>query len=409
MPRDDEPGAQDTPEEAAFRAEVRAFLDAHATPIDPDAVPVRHDDDWYAGHMKRSREWQRVLYEHGWAGISWPEEHGGRGASAIQQTIFNEEQARYDVSAGALSIGLGMVAPTLMVHGTDEQQRHLDAMLRGDEIWCQLYSEPGSGSDLASLATRAVLDGDEYVVNGQKVWNTYAQFADWGILLARTNPDAPKHRGITYFLVDMRTPGIDVRPLRQISGVAHFNEVFLNEVRIPKENVLGEVDNGWRVAHTTLGNERAMIGAGTGSRNAEAVVELARAHGLTGDPVMRQHLAEAWIRSELLRYFSLRLRAAMSRGETPGPEASVVKLAFSQHAARTGELVMRILGPEATLDGSDAPAHGLWQDYFLNQYQVRIGGGTDEVQKNTIGERVLGLPREPGNDREIPWRELARS
>jgi alkylation response protein AidB-like acyl-CoA dehydrogenase len=409
MPGADELGLHDTPEEAAFRAEVRAFLDAHATPVDPDAAPVRHDDDWYAGHMKRSRDWQRVLHEHGWAGLTWPVEYGGRGATAMQQTIFNEEQARYDVSAGALSIGLGMVAPTLMVHGTDEQKRHLDAMLRGDEIWCQLYSEPGAGSDLASLATRAVLDGDEYVVNGQKVWNTYAQFADWGILLARTDPDAPKHRGITYFLVDMRTPGIDVRPLRQISGVAHFNEVFLNDVRIPKANVLGDVDQGWRVAHTTLGNERAMIGAGTGSRNADEVIALARARGLTTDPVVRQELADTWIRSELLRYFSMRLRAATSRGETPGSEASVVKLAFAQHAARTGDVVMRILGAEGTLDAADALLQGHWQDYFLNQYQVRIGGGTDEVQKNTIGERVLGLPREPGNDREIPWRDLARS
>ena len=409
MPRGDEVGLHDTPEEAAFRAEVRAFLDAHAAPVDPDAEPLRHDDDWYAAHMKRSREWQRVLHDNGWAGISWPKEFGGRGATAMQQTIFNEEQARYDVSAGALSIGIGMVAPTLMVHGTDEQKRHLGAMLRGDEIWCQLYSEPGAGSDLASLATRAVRDGDEYVVNGQKVWNTYAQFADWGILLARTDPDAPKHRGITYFLVDMSSPGIDVRPLRQISGVAHFNEVFLNDVRIPTANVLGEVDQGWRVAHTTLGNERAMIGAGTGSRNADAVIDLARERGLTDDPIIRHELVETFIRSELLRYFSMRLRAAMSRGETPGPEASVVKLAFARHAARTGDTVMRILGAEATLFGDDARSHGLWQDYFLNQYQVRIGGGTDEVQKNTIGERVLGLPREPSNDREIPWRDLARS
>ena len=328
----------------------------------------------------------------------------------MQQAIFNEEQAQYDVSAGAFAIGIGMVAPTLMVHGTDAQkERYLDTMLRGDEIWCQLYSEPSAGSDLASLATRAVLDGDEYVVNGQKVWNTQAQFSDWGMMLARTDPDVPKHRGITYFLVDMHSPGIEVRPLRQINGVAHFNEVFLTDVRVPEENVLGEVNNGWRVAHTTLGNERAMIGAGQGGRNADDVIDLARSRGRTSDPVIRQELAQTWIRAELLRYFSIRLRSAMSRGETPGPEASVVKLAYAQHAARTGDVVMRLLGPTATLFGDDAPSHGLWQDYFLNQYQVRIGGGTDEVQKNTIAERVLGLPREPSNDRDVPWRELARS
>ena len=404
-------GSNDTPEEAAFRAEVRAFLDAHATRIEPGAeAQTRHDDDWYAEHIKRSRDWQHVLYENGWAGITWPKEYGGRGGTAMQQAIFNEEQAQYDVSAGAFAIGIGMVAPTLMVHGTDAQkERYLDKMLRGDEIWCQLYSEPSAGSDLASLATRAVLDGDEYVVNGQKVWNTQAQFSDWGMMLARTDPDVPKHRGITYFLVDMHSPGIEVRPLRQINGVAHFNEVFLTDVRVPEENVLGEVNNGWRVAHTTLGNERAMIGAGQGGRNADDVIDLARSRGRTSDPVIRQELAQTWIRAELLRYFSIRLRSAMSRGETPGPEASVVKLAYAQHAARTGDVVMRLLGPTATLFGDDAPSHGLWQDYFLNQYQVRIGGGTDEVQKNTIAERVLGLPREPSNDRDVPWRELARS
>ena len=256
-------------------------------------MQTRHDDDWYAEHIKRSRDWQHVLYEHGWAGITWPKEYGGRGGTAMQQAIFNEEQAQYGVSAGAFAIGIGMVAPTLMVHGTDAQkERYLDTMLRGEEIWCQLYSEPSAGSDLASLATRAVLDGDEYVVNGQKVWNTQAQFSDWGMMLARTDPDVPKHRGITYFLVDMHSPGIEVRPLRQINGVAHFNEVFLSDVRVPEENVLGEVNNGWRVAHTTLGNERAMIGAGQGGRNADDVIDLARSRGRTSDPVIRQELAK---------------------------------------------------------------------------------------------------------------------
>jgi alkylation response protein AidB-like acyl-CoA dehydrogenase len=410
MTHHDHLGQYDTSDEAAFRAEVRAFLEAHASlrPTDSDAAE-RRDNDWFTRHMTTSREWQRTLYEHGWAGITWPTEYGGRGGSAIQQTIFNEEQARFREDAGALVIGLSMVAPTLIVHGSDQQKEHLDRMLRGDELWCQLYSEPGAGSDLASLATRAELDGDEYVVNGQKVWTTQAQFADWAILIARTDPDVPKHRGITYFLVDMRSPGIEVRPIKQINGVEHFNEVFLDDVRIPKENVVGEINNGWRVSHTTLGNERAMIGGSANAQNADAVIELARSCGRTSDPLIRQRLAQTWIRSELLRYLGIRLRAATSRGEQPGPEASVMKLAYSMHHARTGDLVLELLGTHGMLIDDDAPVRGTWQDYFLNQYQVRIGGGTDEVQRNTIGERVLGLPREPSNDRDVAWSELVRS
>ncbi len=340
----DQIGSYDTPDDAAFRAEVRAFLESHATPVDPNAEVVeRRDNDWFTAHMTSGREWQRVLYDGGWAGITWPTEFGGRGGTPMEQTIFNEEQARFHENTGALAIGLSMVAPTLMVHGNDEQKLHLDRMLRGEEIWCQLYSEPGAGSDLASLATNAVLDGEEYVVNGQKVWTTQAQFADWAILIARTDPDVPKHRGITYFLLDMRTPGIEVRPLKQINGVEHFNEVFLTDVRIPARNVVGEVNNGWRVSHTTLGNERAMIGGGGGGRNADALIELARARGLTSDPVVRQMLAQTFIRSELLRFFSIRMRGALSRGEQPGAEASVMKLAFSQNAAAPVMLPSRSL------------------------------------------------------------------
>ena len=350
-----------------------------------------------------------MLYDGGWAGITWPKEYGGRGGTGIQQAIFNEEQSQFDVATGAFAIGIGMVAPTLIVHGTEEQKKfHLDAMLRGDHIWCQLYSEPGAGSDLASLGTRAERDGDEWVVNGQKVWNSFAQFADYGILLTRTDPDAPKHRGITYLIVDMRTPGIEVRPLVQINGVAHFNEVFLTDVRIPVANVLGEVNQGWSVAHTTLGNERAMIGSGTGGRNADDVIALAQRRGLGDDPLVRQDVAQLYIRAEVLRYLALRLRSAMSKGEQPGPEASVLKLAYSRHYALSADVVMRLLGPDATLWGDDAPEDARWQDYFLSQYSVRIGGGTDEVQRNTIAERSLGLPRDPVSDKDIPWRDLPK-
>ena len=404
----------DSPEEAAFRAEARAFLEQHAERKQPGVTNLdelnRHDPDWMHNHLEFCRQWQHVLYGNGWAGITWPKEFGGRGGTSIQQAIYSEEESHFDVTSGVFTVGIGMVAPTLMTHGTSEQQeRYLDVMLRGDELWCQLFSEPGAGSDLATLGTRAVRDGDEFVVDGQKVWNSYAQYADWGILLARTDPDAPKHRGISYFVLDMKTPGIDVRPLRQITGIAHFNEVFFSGVRIPAENVVGEVNGGWAVAHTTLANERTAIGVGGGGRNFDDIVALARRFDVTSDPTFREEIMQAYTRTAVLRYLGLRLRTAMSRGTPPGPEASVLKLAFSQHAARTGDLVMRMLGAEATLYGDDALDRARWQDYFLNQFNVRIGGGTDEVQRNGIAERVLGLPRDPMSDRDIPWKDLARS
>jgi alkylation response protein AidB-like acyl-CoA dehydrogenase len=404
----------DSPEEAAFRAEARAFLETHAELKRPGVTSEdelnRHDSDWMLHHLELCRRWQHVLYENGWAGITWPKEFGGRGGTNIQQAIYSEEESQFDVTSGVFSIGIGMVAPTLMVHGTPEQQeRFLDPMLRGDELWCQLFSEPGAGSDLATLGTRAVRDGDEWVVDGQKVWNSYAQYADWGILIARTNPDAPKHRGITYFLLEMDTPGIEVRPLRQITGIAHFNEVFFSGVRIPVENVVGAVDGGWAVTHTTLANERAVIGVGGGGRNFDDVIALARRCGVTGDARFRQEIMQAYIRTAVLRYMGLRLRTAMSQGRPPGPEASVLKLMFSQHAARTGDLVLQMLGPHATLYGDDALDRARWQDYFLNQFNVRIGGGTDEIQRNGIAERALGMPRDPMSDRDTPWKDLARS
>jgi alkylation response protein AidB-like acyl-CoA dehydrogenase len=401
----------DSPEEAAFRAEARAWLEQHATPLDDDAVSPQgsYGASGLQEHMDRSREWQRTLYQEGWAGITLPKEYGGRGGTGMQQAIFNEEQAKFDVSVGAFSVAVSMVVPTLIAHGTEQQKKeHIDAILRGDELWCQLYSEPGAGSDLASLGTRAVLDGDEYVVNGQKVWNSFAQFADYGILLARTDPDQPKHRGITYFVVDMNTSGIDVRPLVQITGVAHFNEVFLTDVRIPADNVLGDVNDGWRVAQTTLGNERAMIGGAQGGRQLDDIIRLARHMGVTNDPVVRQQLAQTIIRAGVIKYLGFRLRTAMSKGRMPGPEASVLKLAYSQHLAKTGDLVMSLIGPNATLWGDDAPDNARWQDQFLSQWASRIGGGTDEVQRNVIGERVLGLPRDPVTDKDVPWRELVK-
>ncbi len=268
-------------------------------------------------HVRQSKAWQRTLFDGGWAGITWPKEYGGRGGTPIEAIIFAQEQARFDVPTSVFAQGIGMAGPTIMAHGTDGQkERFLEPMLRGEEVWCQLFSEPGAGSDLAALATSAVRDGDEFLVNGQKVWTSSAHFSDWGILLARTDFDAPKHRGITYFLVDMTTPGIDVRPLRQATGAAHFNEVFLTDVRIPADNVVGAVNGGWGVIMTTLTNERTMIGTGAGVGDAFGdIVRLAREFGRTGDPVVRQALADTYIRLQLLKYLGWRIQTAVSRNQ----------------------------------------------------------------------------------------------
>ena len=403
----------DTPEEAAFRAEAHAWLRAHAKLKDPAVVaPVRTgtgDREAELEHVAESKAWQAALYDGGWAGITWPKEFGGQGAGPVEAMIFAQEQSRFDVPSTVFAQGIGMAGPTLMMHGTEEQQdRYLRPMLRGDEIWCQLFSEPGAGSDLAGLATRAVRDGDEYVVNGQKVWTSSAHYSDWGILLARTDFDAPKHKGITYFLVDMRSPGIEVRPLRQATGAAHFNEVFLTDVRIPASQVIGEPHNGWRVAQTTLANERTLIGGGQGGSGFDDIAALARQTGGAGDVRLRQELAAAYTRYQLVRFLGYRIQTALSRGESPGPESSVVKLLVSQHQSRTADLIAALQGTAATLGGADAPANGYWHSVFLNQWASRIGGGTDQIQRNIIGERVLGLPREPSVDRDVPFSQLVK-
>ena len=389
----------DTPEEAAFRAEARAWLDAHAPrrPTVAAGALRTHvaDDAGQASHVSACRAWQRTLYDGHWAGITWPEKFGGRGASAIQQVVFSQEQADYDVPVGALMVGLGMVGPTLMALGRpDQQDRHLAPMLRGEEMWCQLFSEPGAGSDLPSLATWAERDGDDYVVNGQKVWTTLAQYSDWAILLARTERDVPSRAGISYFLLDMTTPGIDVRPLRQITGVAHFNEVFLTDVRVPAANLVGGPGAGWQAARVTMASERMAIGGGGGT-TFEDVAALARALGGVDDPVRRQAVASTYIGFELLRFLRLRLQTALSQGRAPGVEGSLLKLAFSRHTARLADLGVGLLGADALASGGRHPEADFWRERFLSQWSTRIGGGTDEIQRNQIAERVLGLPREP--------------
>jgi alkylation response protein AidB-like acyl-CoA dehydrogenase len=394
----------DTEEDQAFRQQVSAWLTKHAelrSGVDDWSRNPTHPD-----YVLRCRNWQHTLFEGGWGAITWPTEYGGRGESAWHQAIFTQEMAKYDVSTGAFAVGIGMAGPTLIAHGSEEQKRrHLPAMLRGEAVWCQLFSEPDAGSDLAGLTTRATRDGDAFVVNGQKVWTSGAQHSDWGILIARTNQQAPKHRGITYFLVDMRTQGIEVRPLRQITGTAHFNEVYLTDVVVPAEHVVGTIDEGWAVAHTTMGYERTLIGAVSQGIAVGQVLDLAHHCDKSTDPLVRQLIADCYTRVQLLRFMNYRVQTALSKGRTPGPEASTTKLLVSQHMKLNGELFMTLMGARGMLADGAAPDNGFWETAFLNQWMSRLGGGTDNIQRNSLAERVLGLPREPRSDKDRPFSE----
>jgi alkylation response protein AidB-like acyl-CoA dehydrogenase len=389
---------EDTEEEAAFRAEARDWLEAHARRRHEGAaarVGLPTDEASQRRHVDSCRRWQRALFEGGWAGITWPKAFGGRGGTPVEQMIFSQEEAHFEVSSGALTVGLAMVGPTLMAWGTPAQrEEHLAPMLRGDALWCQLFSEPAAGSDLPSLITRAERDGEEYVVNGQKVWTSFAQFADWGILLARTGGAGSGRAGISYFLVDMTTPGIDVRPLRQATGVAHFNEVFLSDVRVPATHMVGAEGEGWKVARTTLASERLSIGGARGTTFAD-VRSLIDGLGRALDAGERQEVARAYISFELLRYLGLRVQTSVSQGRTPGAEGSILKLAISEQSALLGELGMALLGSAGAASDGWASDAGFWREKFVGQWSSRIGGGTDQMQRNQIGERVLGLPREP--------------
>ncbi|MCB0994957.1 MAG: acyl-CoA dehydrogenase family protein [Acidimicrobiales bacterium] len=389
----------DTPEEASYRAKVRAWLDDHAGPF----VATHVDQRSHADYVAWCRSWQRALFDGGWAGITWPSEYGGQGGTPMQKAIFDEEVARYGLSVGAFTLALGTCGPAIIAGGTPEQQqRHLPAILRGEHIWCQLFSEPGAGSDLASLSTRARRDGDEWIVDGQKVWTSGAHHADYGLLFARTNPDVPKHRGLTLFIVDMTSPGIEIRPLRQMTGDAHFNEVFLTDVRLPGDANVGPVDEGWRVALTALASERTALGTGIlRTYTTEQLATVARTAGLAEDPLTRQRLAAHHIRAEILRLLAYRVQTALSRGEPLGPESSVSKLAFGRHVEAATTLMVDLLGPAGVL--ADDPA-----TEFCAQWGPRLGGGTEQIQRNVLAERVLGLPREPVVDRDVPWSELHR-
>jgi alkylation response protein AidB-like acyl-CoA dehydrogenase len=400
----------DPPEQAAFRAEVRRFLAANSHPkqeTSPWAVTFHTDPEGARRAFEAGRAWQRTRFEHGMTGFTYPKDVGGQGGEAWQERIYDEEAARYEASSGFIRSTIMMLGPTLMAFGTDEQQRALiPRLLSGEDAWCQLFSEPGAGSDLASLACRVVRDGDDFIVTGQKVWNSAAQWCDHGMLLARTNPDAPKHHGITFLLVDMHSPGIEVRPLIQATGAAHFNEVFFEDVRVPVTAVLGEIDGGWAAARTVMSNESAMIG-GSGSSTFANLLLLAQEFGRTDDPVVRQRLADYYAREKALGLLADRIMTAVRRRERPPVDPSILKLFIAVNRAISGDLAVAIAGPAGLLEDDEV---GRWVEAeLLARYGISIGGGTNEVQRNNLAERALGLPKEPSTDRGVAWSETLRS
>jgi alkylation response protein AidB-like acyl-CoA dehydrogenase len=399
----------DTPEESEFRTQARGWLDSKAErlPADERALSVqdvRNDPD----AMPKAQAWQAVKADGGWACITWPTEYGGRDATRIQNTIWGQEESRYRVPPNMFTIGQGMLGPTLMAHGTEEQKaQHLEPMLRGDKIWCQLFSEPCAGSDLAGLRTAAAQDGDEWVIDGQKIWTSGAQYSDWGMIVTRTNPSAVKHAGITYFIVDMNSPGIEIRPIVQMNGYSGFNEVFFTGVRVPDSNRVGAVNDGWRGAITTLMNERAAIGGGNAGPGFDQLLELAHRVGVGNDPSVRQRLADFYVRQKGLQYTGYRTLTALSRGQTPGPQSSLGKLvgaALRQHMAGFAVDLMGEAG--AMSDPEISPDEAAWQESLLSSPGARLAGGTDEILRNIISERVLGLPPDVRLDKDLAFQDV---
>ncbi len=383
---------RDTPEEAEFRTGLRAFL-ARELPADWTARRP------HVGHhpFEQRRAWSRALFDAGYAGLTWPKEYGGGGKPYSHQAIYLEEIGRSGAPEHVGVIGLGMAGPTIMVHGTAKQkQKHLAGILSGDTIFCQGFSEPGSGSDLASVSTRAELDGDSYVVNGQKVWSSWAHVADYCILLTRSDPAERSHRGLTYFVLDMHTPGVEVRPLRQITGDPEFNEIFLSDVRIPVEDVLDAPGNGWAVAMTTLLNERGTLGFALTAHlehNFLQLLDTVKELGLAGDPLVRDRVAGLYVELEGLRYTNFRSLTKLMKTGIPGPEGSVAKLTWSEANQRLTSFAVELLGADATLDGAEGFWSGYWQFQQLRSRGNTIEAGTSEVLRNIIAERLVGLPR----------------
>ena len=401
----------DTPEEAAFRAEARAFLKANAARKQRTSGAHRYGDT-DAAEIARAKAWQAKKADAGFAGITWPKEWGGRGRSAMQQIIWNQEEAEYDTPHDVFLIGLGMCSPTMMAYAKPEQlQRYVRPALRGEEIWCQLFSEPAGGSDVAGLRTRAEKRGDEWVINGQKIWTSGAHYSDYGLLLTRSDPNVQKHAGLTAFFIDMHAPGVEVRPIHQMSGASNFNEVFFTDLRVPDAQRLGAPGAGWKVAITTLMNERLAVGEIRRPDLAD-LIELARTVELDGrpaiaDPSVRERIADWHARSQGLTYTRFRILTALSRGATPGPENSIAKVVNAAKLQEIASFGMDLLGMAGgVMDPALAPMHAMFQDALLSSPSHRIAGGTDEILRNIIAERVLGLPGDVRVDKDLAFNQL---
>lgn len=400
----------DSPQEAEYRARVRAWIAAHAP--DMSRLTAEERRNWHPAHKEIARRWQATKADAGYACISWPKARGGAGGTAIEEAIFNQEEARAGVQFTYFMTGLHMLLPALMEHSTDEVSlAQVPPAVRGDTIWCQLFSEPASGSDSAGVRCAAVKVEGGWKINGQKVWNSGAQIADYGMLVARTDPDVPKHKGLTVFWLDMKTPGVEVRPIRMMSGDNELNEVFLTDVFIPDNQRVGEVDGGWKVVISTLMNERAALGSGTGL-NWRDVMKLAAAtpswEGTAMDDMaFREWLADYYVQSEAIRLTSFRTLTSLSKGEAPGPESSGGKLLWANTTQAMTSMALDLLDHFGLVDDpAIAAAAGAFQHRFLWAPGLRLGGGTDEIMKNIIAERVLGLPGDIRVDKNVPFREI---
>ena len=393
----------DTPEEAEFRAEARAFLSQHLKPKTPGALRSGSREDFLA----RAKAWQKTKAEGGFAQITWPKEMGGRGGTVMQQVIWGQEEAKFDAPTGPFAIGLGMCIPTVIAFGSDEhKQRYVQKALKGEEIWCQLFSEPSAGSDVAGLKTKAVKDGDEWVINGQKVWTSGAHYSDYGIVLVRTDPNVPKHKGLTMFIVDMKQPGVDVRPIHQASGGSEFNEVYFTDVRIADKDRLGEPGMGWKVALVTLMNER-LAGGGSPGPDWKEIMDYARSAGTLSNQAFRDKLADWYVAAQGYKLTKFRTQTALSRGETPGPENSIGKIINANHLQDICNSAIEMQDHFGLIvDKDEAPSDAVFQESFLWAPGLRIAGGTDEILKNIIAERVLGLPQDVRVDKDKTFAEM---
>ena len=393
----------DTPEEAEFRAEARAFLEKHLQPKGKGAASSRDR----VNMLDKAKAWQKIKAENKFAQITWPKEWGGRGGTSMQQVVWNQEESKFDAPTGPFAIGLGMCIPTVIAFGSDaHKQRYVEKALKGEEIWCQLFSEPAAGSDVAGVKTKAVKDGDEWVINGQKVWTSGAHYSDFGILLTRTDPKAPKHKGLTMFIVDMKQKGVEARPIHQASGGREFNEVYFTDVRIPDSDRLGEVGAGWKVALVTLMNERLAVGGSPGPDWKE-IMEYARGTGTLSDQAFREKLADWYVAAQGYSLTKFRTQTALSRGETPGPENSIGKIITANQLQDICNAAIEMQDHYGIMNDSDTmPANALFQQSFMWAPGLRIAGGTDEILKNIIAERVLGLPQDVRVDKDVPFEAL---